>query len=234
MPKRKKKPPAPPKFAVGDSVRVKHGIKDADYPDMPLGGWAGTVAKVEKRAPRMHLVRWSEETLASIHPVFKQRCERDGTGVEEYWLEEGDLEPDTGGPLDIERPKKITTKPLLPEDQDNRIRKVFDLTSNDPLPDVDDETLWIYHQHLSASLSFPFQAEHTPVSGTLFRTGYSVKVVGFDDSDEPMIDETDGILCEARHQKRVVIVPLGELKVGKGNPNRRLVADYCYWFGNWR
>ena len=109
MAKKKRKPPSPPKFGVADKVRVKHGVKDVDYPDMPLGGWAGSVFQIEKHAPRMHLIRWSEETLASIHPVFKQRCERDGTDVEEYWLEEGDLEPDSGGPLDIEQPKKITT-----------------------------------------------------------------------------------------------------------------------------
>ena len=202
---------------------------------MPLGGWAGTVSQIEKRTPRMCLVRWSQQTLGSVHAVFKQRCERDGTDVQEYWLGEDDLEPDAGGPLDIERPTEITTKPLSPKDQDDRIRKVFDLTSNDPLPGVDNETLLTYHQYLSANLSLPFRAEHTPESGTLFRTGYSVKVIGLDDSDdEPMIDEMHGILGEARYQRRLVTLPLGELKVGKGKPNRQLVADYCYWFGNWR
>jgi len=235
MPKRKTKQSVSPKFAVGDRIRVKHGIKDADYPDMPMGGWAGTVSRIEKRAPRMHLIRWSEETLAGVHPVFNQRCERDGTDVEEYWLAEGDLEPDPGGPLKIEQPKKIRTKPLLPKDQDDRIRKVFGLTSNDPLPDVDDETLLTYYDHLFENLSFPFQVEHTPESGTPFRTCYPVKVIGLGDpDDEPMIDEMHGILCEARHQRHVVTVPLGELVVSKGKPNRQLVADYCYWFWNWR
>ena len=35
-----------PKFKVGDRVRVKPGVTDVDYPDMPLGGWAGTVVEV--------------------------------------------------------------------------------------------------------------------------------------------------------------------------------------------
>jgi len=26
---------------------------------------------------------------------------------------------------------------------------------------------------------------------------------------------------------------LTEVEVGKGNPNRRLVEDYSYWFVNW-
>ena len=114
-------------FQIGEKVRVRHGLMDTDYPDMPLGGWAGTI--VEVRGDGMYTVRWSKETLASIHPVFKKRCEKDGLVFEQYWLGADDLEDDAGGPLDIEQPQKITTKPLSPKDQDDRIRMVFGLTS---------------------------------------------------------------------------------------------------------
>ncbi|MGA2257014.1 MAG: hypothetical protein ABSG53_20370 [Thermoguttaceae bacterium] len=43
-----RKPPVPPKFSVGDQVRVKHGVPDADFPDIPLGGWAGIITKVDQ------------------------------------------------------------------------------------------------------------------------------------------------------------------------------------------
>jgi hypothetical protein len=33
----------PPRFEPGAKVRVKHGVRDPDFPDIPLGGWAGTV-----------------------------------------------------------------------------------------------------------------------------------------------------------------------------------------------
>ena len=223
--------PATPAFKVGDRVRVKHGIRDTDYPDMPLGGWAGTVS--EARKDGMVTVQWSRETLAAIHPVVKQRSEKDGTVLEEYWLGEDDLEPDEGGPLDIEQPTEITTKPLSPKDQDDRIRIVFGLTSNDPLPDVDDETLGTYHEHLSKDLVFPFEAEHTSETGPFSNRTIHVKVTGLGDpDDEHMIDDTYGILCEARRQRRMVTLPLGELEVRRGRPNRQLIADYCYWFWN--
>jgi hypothetical protein len=32
------------KFQRGDKVRMKHGVNDTDYPDMPIGGWAGIIA----------------------------------------------------------------------------------------------------------------------------------------------------------------------------------------------
>lgn len=155
---KKRRPPVPAKFKGGDRVRVKRGIRDVDYPDMPLGGWAGTVTEV--CGADTFTIRWSRETLDAIHPVFKKRCEIDGLDYEQYALTGDDLEPDPGGPLDIEHPTEITTKPLSTRDQDDRVRMVFGLTSNDPLPDVDDETLEAYHEYLSNNLVFPFRAEH--------------------------------------------------------------------------
>ena len=67
---KKAKLPTPTKFQVGDRVRVKQGIRDADYPDMPLGGWAGTISEVHDHG--MYTVRWSQETLAAIHPVLSE------------------------------------------------------------------------------------------------------------------------------------------------------------------
>ena len=141
-------------------------------------------------------------------PLFEKRCEKDGLEFDQYWLDADDLEPDTSGPLEIEQPKKITTKPLSPKDQDDRIRMVFELTSNDPLPDVDDETLATYHEHLSKNLVFPFTAE----LGAEYGRPERVKVIGLGDpDDEPMIDESYGILCEARMEDQIVTVPLGRI-----------------------
>ena len=93
MSKRNKsrKRPAGGRFAFGDKIRVKHGVRGTDYPDMPLGGWAGTVAEVH--GDGMYTVRWSQQTLEAIHPVFKRRCEKDGLELEQYGLGEDDLEP---------------------------------------------------------------------------------------------------------------------------------------------
>jgi len=101
---------------------------------------------------------------------------------------------------------------------------VFGLTSNDPLPEVDDETLTIYHDYLAKNLKFPFSAEHGALDGHPER----VRVIGLEDIDEEsMIDNTDGLLCEARLEGQLVTLPLGELEDAK--PNRRLIDDYCYW-----
>ena len=67
MAKRKKQPSVRGKFRVGDKVRVKRGVQDTDYPDMPLGGWAGEI--VELHDDGMYTLRWSHETLEAIHLV---------------------------------------------------------------------------------------------------------------------------------------------------------------------
>lgn len=201
---------------------------DADYPDMPLGGWAGTIAEVH--GDGMYTVRWSIETLAAIHPVFKKRCEKDGLVFEQYFLGADDLEHDAGGPLNIDQPAAITTKPLSSKDQDDRIRMVFGLTSNDPVPNVDDETLETYQRYLAKHLKFPFSAKHA----IKLRAPTDVTVIGLGDpKDGSLLDETYGVLCEVRRDRQVVVIPLGLLESVKDKSSRKLIDDHCYWFNNW-
>lgn len=224
----KRKTANPAGFRIADKVRVRHGVTDADYPDMTIGGWAGTIAEVHDDG--MYTVRWSAATLAAIHPIFKKRSLRDGLDDETYVLSASDLEPDAGGALAIEEPKMIATKPLSPKDQEDRIRMVFCLTSNDPLPNVDEATLTTYREYLSKKLAFPFTAVHSKELGHRER----VRVTSFGDpDDEAMIDEMYGILCDARREVGSITLPVAALQDVKGKPNRQLIDDYCYWFCNW-
>jgi len=51
---------APFKFAVGDAVRVCSGVTDPDFPDIPLGGWAGKITGAEEGNPPLYSIRWSQ------------------------------------------------------------------------------------------------------------------------------------------------------------------------------
>ena len=166
------------------------------------------------------------ETLDSIHPVFKGRCEKDGLELEHYWLPQDDLEPDQGGPLEIEPPEQITTEPLSSKDRDDRIKMVFGLTSNDPLPDVSSDTLEQYHAYLLEHLAFPIDAKFSSETGPFSSRTIQVKVTGLGDPDDPMIDDSYGIICEAKYERRSIDIPVDELKVKKNNPQRKLIEDY--------
>jgi len=227
MPSRKK-PPSPSKFAVGDAVRVKPGVAVSDFPDLPLSGWCGAVKKVEAGHSPTYLVKWDNRTLQNIHPVFRKRCEKGGFEFEEMWLAEDDLERDTGQSV-----TQIITKPLSPNEQDDRLRMIFSLTSNDPVPDVSEETLLKYHEHLANSLSVPFDAEYSEESAPLRDTTHAITVVGLLDPNEYPLDEDYGLFCTARQGRRMVQLPLSEVEVAEGQPNHQPLDDYSYWFRNW-
>src|SRR3954471_22383187 len=98
------------RFRVGDKVRVKYGVIDPDFPDIPLGGWSGTVTEIEMADDQItYEIKWDGKTLSGMHPVYRKRCERDGLEPEMMWLGEEDIEPDDGTPVSIEQPTNINT-----------------------------------------------------------------------------------------------------------------------------
>ena len=215
----------PPRFEPGAKVRVKHGVRDPDFGDIPLGGWAGVVKEVERaKGETTYLIAWDRTTLGGIHPVYKKRCKRDGLALESMWLGDEDLEADDGTPVPIEQPTSIVTKPLLEKDQDDRVRMALGLTHDDPLPEVSRKTLLAYHRYLAANLRFPFRAKSEA-------DGMSLAVHRLLDPKECDLDE-EGLLCEARSREGPFDFPLSELDDAVGN--RKLVGDYGYWFGNYR
>src|ERR1017187_4010434 len=79
----KKKRPINPRFQVGNKVRVKPGISDVLFPDMPLGGWSGSVTEIiNEKGQIEYLFKLDDRTLASIHPIYRERCERQGLDFE--------------------------------------------------------------------------------------------------------------------------------------------------------
>jgi hypothetical protein len=212
------------KFHVGDLVRVTHGVTDVDYPDIPMGGWVGRVSNAESDT---YLVRWSIETLENVHPVYRKRCEQDGTDIEEYWVNVDDLEPAPIEPLNMEQPTNIVTRPLSVDNQEDRICMVFGLTSDDPLPYDSNATELTYFNYLKANLTFPFPSQFFDPIKDQKR---DVAVTGMYD-DFP-IDDGFGVMCEVLDSSEKRQIPLSELKVEPGSPSYQMVDDYITWFVN--
>src|SRR3954447_2019128 len=97
-----------PHFEAGARVRVRSGVTVPDFPDIPLGGWAGAIETVEIVDDQItYEVEWDRKTLDGMHPVYRKRCERDGLDPETMWLGQEDLEADDGTPVPIEQPTGI-------------------------------------------------------------------------------------------------------------------------------
>lgn len=223
------------KFSIDDTVRVKFGIADPDYPDIPIGGWAGQVVESEAGSPHAYLVRWSQQTLISMASVYRNRCEMDGLDFKQMWLVEDDMEADTGQRVEIEQPTNVKTEPLNMKDQDDRIRAVFGLTHDELIPDVEPETLRIYRDYLDENVSFPLKAEGKSHPRRFFTTTQTVTVVGLGSADEDeRLDEHYGLICEIKIGRNLGDAPLAELEVKERGDGQQLVEDYRYWFFNWR
>src|SRR5208337_2591399 len=76
---RPRKPSDAVRFQTGAKVRVKSGIRVPDFSDIPLGGWSGTITEVDAKPPVTFLIKWDRRTLELMHPVYRKRCESDGT-----------------------------------------------------------------------------------------------------------------------------------------------------------
>src|SRR5258708_6278329 len=156
---RPKKPSDAARFQMGAKVRVKSGVRDPDFPDIPLGGWSGTVQEVEQAKGQVtYLIAWDRATLRGMHPIYRKRCERDGLEQESMWLGDEDLETSDGTRVPIEEPTQIVTQPLSEKDQDDRVRLALGLTHDDPLPKVSRKSFLAYHRYLATNLKFPFRA----------------------------------------------------------------------------
>ena len=228
-------PTTPTRFTSGDKVRVKYGETDPDFPDIPLGGWSGTIEQIERSDEEItYLIQWDRRTLDGMHPIYAKRCERDGLEITSMWLREEDLEPDEGG-----------TGPDRTADEDHHAAVVegrpggpgphgIGLTRDDPLPDVCHDTLLTYHRYLMKNLKFPFKAfcgEEEIGPGA--RKRITMKVTALLDLEDDGPIEDDGLICLGRDQDEEVVFPLGEVEVGKKTPNYTLVSDYAFWFHNW-
>src|SRR4051794_13650406 len=223
---RPKTPTDAARFQIGAKVRVKSGVRDPDFSDIPLGGWAGTVKEVARAKGEVtYLIAWDRATLRGMHPIYKKRCERDGLEFETMWLGEDDIESDEGKSVPIQEPTAIVTKPLSEKDQDDRVRMALGLTHDDPLPEVSRKTLLAYHRYLTTNLKFPFRARSDA-------DGMSMTVHRLPDPGEYDLDEDEGLLCEARDREGPFPVPMSQVDDAVGN--RKLVRDYGHWFWNLR
>ena len=124
---------------------------------------------------------------------------------------------------------------FTPPSQDDRIRRVFGLSEDTPLPSVDDQTLATYYDYLIANLVLPFDALFCPTGGEERQLIHYVRVtVLMDPRQDRMLNNLHGLFCKATNCKNVLDLSLADLGVREDNPNCQLLDDYAYWFVNWR
>jgi hypothetical protein len=221
---------------VGDLVRVRKGVVDPDFPDLPLGGWTGWVQEVEAEdEPPIYLIEWNTYTLNHLPEVYRVRCDREGLDEETIRLSEDELEPATGEQPPLEQPVNLVARPLRTGDQDDRIRAILGVTSDQPVPEVDQASLDKYFDYLVEKLSFPFNAHYwlaDPETGRphpLLATAYRLLPARRGNEGLGLVVEAS--LDDSGLPEDHVLLPLADLELLNDKPEmRRTLQDYASWF----
>jgi hypothetical protein len=239
--RRQQKRPSRPVLKVGDAVRIKNGVMDPDYEEQCIGGWTGTITDIDMDSdPPLALITWDKKTLTELIGMeVLARASRQGLDANVIWLELTEVERvDLAQSTQPPQPAKLGAQlreghgePITEVDEaDMRIARLFGLPEDEEPPEVTEETLEVYYEHLRTRLRFPFDGEYTRETGPLQDTSYAITVTGLADVEDG--DEFYGLLCEGRQGRRRVVVPLAEIDVDSDTPNFQLIDDYRVWFWN--
>ncbi len=219
-----------PSIKIGDVVRVKAGVTDPDDPSIDWGGWHGRV--IEIRPPheghRIIKIELDSLTLRSLSPEYIISSEEKGLGWPELFVYLDDVEPaeprDT--PEDVKRVQEELSfqyRWAYLGEEGMRIQAVV----GDAEGEWEEAEAW--SEYLKAHLTFPLDVEvaEWQERGPL-RPGDRLRVFAIED-----VDESYGIIVKCRSGRKVLYVPLADLKViDQSSQAHRLVADYSTWFAN--
>jgi hypothetical protein len=111
-----------------------------------------------------------------------------------------------------------------------RIRAIFGLATDAPLPHVTVHTLLTYRQYLARHLAFPFQALYEETKPPVRRLVRYITITGLVDT---INDLSEGILCTVEGIQPIRQLPLIEVGVREDDPNYPVIDDYAYWLLNW-
>ena len=233
---------------IGNSVKVKEGIKSPDYKDLIIGGWQGRVREIQDNIVTLSL---DSITLASLSEAYIVDGLMEGYEFSEIMLDKNELDiVDSRDSIeDVEAAKnKIDIKYSI-DDEERRISDVLQ-TSDET---VDLENLGIYIKFLRAKIpksclltgadcftweepylfgdwseaEYEKEKKTKPVSDDIF------KFISFDDE---YYDER-GIMAKVKRasDNKTFHIPLWDLEaVDEDTPEYLIISDYSSWMTNYR
>lgn len=215
-------------LGVGDSVRVKAGVKDEEF-GLDLGGWQGRISEVDEKN-EVIAIAWDSITLQGLPAAYIADAEEQGLGWDTYYL----------GPDDVElaeaRDVKARTEKVRSElqakfawhhlgEEGREISRILDGIG----PDDMSELLERWEEYFSSVLTFPFRAEVTESQdrGPL-HSGDILDVYEIDS-----VEEMYGLIVRVKKGRKGYYFPLCDLTpVDQKSPNYQPVRNYAIWFAN--
>ncbi|HQU47150.1 MAG TPA: hypothetical protein PK867_30375, partial [Pirellulales bacterium] len=231
-------PEAGGRLRCGDVVHVKPGSRHPMYADLPMGGWSGTVERIQKHKTdrrRRCWVCFFDSTTERLHPVYEDRERRDNGDDCELWdnwlpeeqLERGEVPPDA-----IEQP---VLPPWFEKAGDRQVRALFGLGPDDPYPDCAPKTWRVWHRFLTEHIPLPrLLAEDDDEDDDFYGERLILQRLLLPDElpdDYPDDEDRHGVYGElAVEGDEALVLPLDEILLPEDDPYDNLLRDYDHWY----
>lgn len=216
-------------FKLGQTVRIKDGIKDADF-DVDIGGWQGRIIELDPNKQIM-LIAFDSITLRNMEQDYVARCEEDGMDWAQYYI----------GYDDVTLAEARDTA----EDVANAAAEVAAQAGwaylgkegqaiNAILADIDIEDemgqMEAWRDYFARTLTFPFKAvvDESQGSRSPVEAGDRVTVLALAD-----VDDLYGVIVRVKRKFSTFSLPLCDLKaLDEASPNYEPVYLHALWFAN--
>jgi hypothetical protein len=223
-----------PNYQIGDLIRVNDDVMDANWDDLPLGGWVGRIDKVHRMPDGpCYDVTWTEQTLKQAHPVYDALADGQGLDMEKFdGLLEHEFTKYQGEPVILADPgdvSRYTNRPLSPDNLIDRIRMVFGVKALEKIPSFGyRKPLKVYYDYLIQHLEFPFEATFVH-SYENERYDFTCEEI-FNPEEIDFGNDSYGLFCQGTNPDGSErICPLNDVLVEKGLPQEQWIDDYSNW-----
>jgi len=216
-------------LSLGDSVRFKAGVKDADF-DVDMSGWQGRVVSFEKEHGTV-MIAFDSITLRNMPDAYIETCEEQGLDWPEYGASPDELEvvPPRDTPQDVEDAIAELTARYAYSYLGEEGREMNAILAG---VDLEDSLAVMrrWGEYLRKTLNFPFNAKvvETSFRRGPIRHGERLTVLGI-----TSVDDSYGVLVDVKRGRESFVYPLCDLEtVDVRSPNHDPLQLYVVWFAN--
>ncbi len=213
-------------FSIGDSVKIKNGVKDAEYNKWDLSGWQGWVTKKPSKDDPLYELVWDAETLKNMPTDFIVQGNIDEVEWVLYAVGNDELELAT--PRDT-----FASAKTFATAWDNK--HAFNDGSEEGaiimqvIGEEDDvvTNLAKWQRYLSENVKFPFDVTVVDSDNKAVKEGHKVTVTGF---CAKAIDQEDGLMVKVKVRDVGIPHPLCDLEGLEDAPTTVHLNAYIGWF----
>ena len=216
-------------FKLGQSVRIKDGIKDEEL-DVDVGGWQGRIVELNPKE-KMMLIDLDSVTLRSLDMEYIDESEEEGLDWAQYYIGYDDVT------LVAARDTAVDVETAVAEiaaqagwaylGEDGRAINAI-LADIDIEDDLAQMVAW--RDHFAQTLTFPFKAvvDEAQQQRSPVRAGDRVQVMALED-----VDDRYGVIVRVKQKFSTFSLPLCDLKaLDEESSNFVPVYLYALWFAN--